>query len=107
MTAKAAMSMFSSQFSAMAHGGGATLIGSVGVGLLLLAFLLNLTGRLRAGGYAYLSLNLTGGALACLSSYLIGFVPFVVLEGTWAAVACVGLVGKFSGRGGGGRGAAH
>jgi len=83
----------------MTHGDGATLIGSAGVGLLLLAFLLNLLGMMRAGGYAYLALNLAGGALACLSSYLIGFVPFVVLEGTWAAVAGVGLVRNAAGRG--------
>jgi hypothetical protein len=83
----------------MTHGGGATLIGSVGVSLLLLAFLLNLFGLLRAGGYAYLALNFIGGALACFSSYLIGFAPFVVLEGTWAAVAGFGLVRKISGRG--------
>jgi hypothetical protein len=90
----------------MGHGSGATLIGSVGVGLLLLAFMLNLLGVLRAGTYAYLALNLAGGALACLSSYMIGFVPFVVLEGTWAGVAGIGLARKLAGRGGG-QGAAH
>ena len=83
----------------MMHGGGATLIGSIGVSLLLAAFLLNMLGLMRAGGYAYLTLNLAGAALACLSSYLINFVPFVALEGTWAVVAGVGLVRKLSGRG--------
>ena len=82
----------------MTHGGGATLIGSIGVGLLLVAFLFNLLGVMRAGGYAYLALSLAGGALACLSPYMIGVVPFVVLEGTWAAAAGFGLVRKISGR---------
>jgi hypothetical protein len=91
----------------MTNGGGATLIGSVGVGLLLVAFFLNITGRMRAGGYAYLALNLAGGALACLSSYMIGFLPFVVLEGTWAAVAGIGLARKIAGREERGRDAAH
>ena len=70
----------------------ATVIGSVGVALLLLAFFLNLVGWLRADGRPYLTLNLVGGSLACYSSYLIAFMPFVLLEGTWAAVAAVGLL---------------
>lgn len=72
----------------------ATLVGSIGVGLLLLAFFLNLFGLLRANGYPYIALNLAGGALACLSSWMIDFMPFVVLEGTWALVAAVALVRK-------------
>ena len=79
----------------------ATLVGSIGVGLLLLAFFLNLFGLLRAIGYPYIALNLAGGALACLSSWMIGFMPFVVLERTWAAVAAIALVKKLlSGRAG-------
>jgi hypothetical protein len=69
----------------------ATLIGSAGVSLLLLAFFLNLFRFLRAEGYAYLVMNVAGGGLACYSSWLIGFMPFVVLEGTWAVVAVAGL----------------
>jgi hypothetical protein len=72
----------------------ATLIGSAGVALLLLAFLLNSGHRLRVDGYPYLLMNLVGAALACYSSYLIDFFPFVVLEGTWAAVAAVALLRK-------------
>lgn len=69
----------------------ATILGSAGVALLLLAFFLNLLRRLRADGLAYLTLNLFGAGLACYSSYLIDFMPFVVLEGTWAIVAAVAL----------------
>ena len=71
--------------------GDATTFGSIGVALLLLAFLLNLTKRMRADGLPYLGLNLVGAALACYSSYLIRFMPFVVLEGTWAGVALLGM----------------
>jgi hypothetical protein len=67
----------------------ATAIGSIGVTLLLVAFLLNVVRILRADGYPYIVLNLVGAALACYSSYLIAFMPFVVLEGTWAVVAAV------------------
>ncbi|MGH8655073.1 MAG: CBU_0592 family membrane protein [Gammaproteobacteria bacterium] len=54
----------------MTHQDQATLIGSLGVALLLLAFLLNLFKRLRSDGYPYLLLNLVGAALACYSSYI-------------------------------------
>jgi hypothetical protein len=43
-------------------------------------------------------LNFVGGALACYSSYLIHFMPFVVLEGTWSAVAGVALIRRALGR---------
>jgi hypothetical protein len=69
----------------------ATLIGSVGVALLLAAFLLNLFKLLRSDGYSYTGLNLVGAGLACYSSYLINFMPFVVLEGVWAVVALVAI----------------
>jgi len=65
----------------------ATLIGAIGVALLLIAFLMNLLGFLRSDCYPYMGLNLVGAGLACYSSYLISFTPFVVLEGVWAAVA--------------------
>ncbi len=69
----------------------ATWMGSLGVAFLLIAFLLNLIKLLRADAYLYMVLNLAGAALACYSSYLISFMPFVVLEGVWAAAALVAL----------------
>ncbi len=68
-----------------------TLVGTLGVGLLLAAFFLHLVGRLARDGYPYLVLNLAGGALAAWASWLIDYLPFVVLEGTWALVAAVAL----------------
>lgn len=67
-------------------------IGFVGVTLLLIAFFLNLFRLLKAESVPYLALNLVGAGLACASSYLIDFLPFVLLEGTWAVVAGVALV---------------
>jgi len=72
----------------------ATLIGSIGVALLLVAFLLNLASVLRSDEWPYLGLNVVGAGLACYSSYLIKFMPFVVLEGAWTAVALAGIVRK-------------
>jgi len=67
------------------------MIGSLGVALLLLAFLLNLVRVLSTESYPYTALNFAGAALAGYASYLIGFVPFVIPEGTWAVVAGVAL----------------
>jgi hypothetical protein len=69
----------------------ANLIGTIGVALLLAAFVLNLLKRMSAEGYAYTLLNLLGAGLACYSSYLIDFLPFVVLEGVWALAAAFAL----------------
>ena len=62
--------------------------------MLLVAFFLNLMKALRADGWLYLLMNLVGATLSCYSSYLIRFMPFVVLEGTWAAVAAIGIARK-------------
>ena len=78
----------------MTHESLATYIGSLGVTLLLIAFLLNVARILRADGYTYTTLNCVGAALACYSSYLIKFAPFVVLEGAWTIVAAVALIRK-------------
>ena len=74
------------------HDTAATWIGFVGVALLLVAFLLSLSKLMRMDGYAYSTLNFVGAALACYSSWLISFMPFVVLEGVWALVAAGAIV---------------
>lgn len=78
----------------MAHDAVATWIGFAGVALLLIAFLLNLFKFMRSDGYPYTILNFVGAALACYSSYLIRFMPFVVLEGVWALVAAGAIIRK-------------
>ena len=72
----------------------ANLIGTVGVALLLGAFVLNLLKLMRADGYAYVLLNFLGAVLACYSSYLIDFIPFIALEGVWALAAAFALARK-------------
>jgi len=68
------------------------LIGSVGVALLLLAFFLNVFGFVGREARSYQLMNAVGAALSGYASYLIGFAPFVVLEGTWTLVAVVALL---------------
>lgn len=81
------------------HDAAATWIGFTGVALLLAAFLLSLLKLMRLDGYPYAALNCIGAGLACYSSWLISFMPFVVLEGVWALVAAAAIVRKaFAGR---------
>lgn len=70
------------------------LIGSFGVTLLLLAFFLNLFGWLEQDNLTYVLMNIMGASLSCYASYLIHYMPFVILEGAWASVAVAGLVKK-------------
>jgi hypothetical protein len=70
----------------------ATIIGFIGVALLLLAFLLNLVKLMSAEGAPYLALNVVGGAMALTSSWLIDFIPFVILEVVWTTAALIGLI---------------
>ena len=78
----------------MAHDPEATVIGFVGITLMLLAYLLNLFKLMRTDRYPYAVLNCVGAALACYSSYLIRFMPFVILEGVWAIAAGVAIARK-------------
>jgi hypothetical protein len=68
------------------------LLASIGVIVLLIAFLLNLYKRLSAESKLYSLLNFIGAAICCFSSYLIRFYPFIVLEGIWALVALGSLL---------------
>ena len=69
-------------------------IGSVGVALLLGAFFLNLFGWMKSDSRTYQALNVVGAGIACYASYLIDFLPFVVLEGTWSIVAVSAFIRK-------------
>ena len=68
------------------------IIASTGVIILLIAFLLNLYKKLPAQSRWYSGMNFIGAGLCGLSSYMISFYPFVVLEGIWAAFALVSFI---------------
>ncbi|MEZ4888287.1 MAG: hypothetical protein R3E32_26390 [Chitinophagales bacterium] len=70
------------------------ILGIIGVTSILGAYFLSLFRNLPTDGYPYLVMNFVGASLACISSVLIGYVPFVILEGTWAVVSLVALVRK-------------
>ena len=71
------------------------MIGTVGVSLLLLAFLLNLFKIVSEGSLTYIVLNILGAAIACVASILIEFIPFIVLEVIWVLVGLAGLYKSF------------
>ena len=73
-------------------------IGFAGVAILLLAFLLNLIGKLSKDGLSYILLNIVGAGLACLASWLINYIPFVILEASWTLVSLWALINYFSKR---------
>jgi len=74
------------------HGDFPTVVGSIGVGLLLIAYFLNLIKRVSQDSKLYTALNAVGAGLACYSSYLISFGPFIVLEGVWFVVSVIALI---------------
>jgi len=67
------------------------ILASIGVIILLIAFLLNLYKKLPAQSKIYGLMNFIGAGICCLSSYLIKFYPFVLLEGVWGIVALLSL----------------
>lgn len=72
----------------------ANLLGIIGVGLILSAYFLNIFNKLQSDNSVYLWMNFIGASLACYSSVLIDYLPFVILEGTWAVVSLVALIKK-------------
>lgn len=68
------------------------LIATLGVSLLLIAFFLQSFKFIKAESYAYCLLNLFGAAIAGYASWLIPFIPFVILEAVWCLVALFGLI---------------
>ena len=68
-----------------------TLLGSFGVFLLLLAFVLNMARKLPESDPRYLVMNACGAAAAAWYAAANGIWPFVILESVWSAAALVRL----------------
>jgi len=67
-------------------------IGTIGVGLVLLAYFLNTMKMVPENGKLFFFLNIIGGALSCYAAILINFIPFTVLEAIWTVVSIYGFV---------------
>ncbi|MCP4685789.1 MAG: hypothetical protein GY867_10145 [bacterium] len=68
------------------------LVGSLGVAVLLLAFVLNLTRKLSEQSSVYLLLNFVGAGLAAWYAWHDRIIPFIVLEAVWGGTALVRLL---------------
>lgn len=68
------------------------IIGSIGVGLILLAYFFNTFSIIPKEGILFFCMNIIGAGLACYASTLINYVPFILLEGVWCMVSVAGLI---------------
>ena len=66
-------------------------IGSIGVAVLLIAFMLILANKISKNGIVYLSMNFVGSGLAAIASYLIHYTPFIILELAWMLASLFGI----------------
>jgi hypothetical protein len=71
------------------------IIGTIGVGLILIAYFLNIFSFIPKQGKLFFVMNIIGAALACYASFLINYLPFIILEGVWTLVSVAGLVHCF------------
>jgi hypothetical protein len=72
------------------------LISTIGVSLILLAFILNTFNYISNSSKFYFAMNIIGGAFACYGSVLLSSLPFIILEGTWGLVALIGFIKMLS-----------
>ena len=66
-------------------------VSGAGVLLILTAFFLTTLDRMSTEGRAYFLLNFFGGLLAAVGAWLVGSIPFLVMEVTWTIVAAIGF----------------
>jgi hypothetical protein len=70
-------------------------IGFAGVTILLIAYFLNLTDKIKKDSLIYLFLNFIGAGIACLASILLKYLPFILLECCWTLVSTYGIITYF------------
>jgi hypothetical protein len=67
-------------------------IGFIGVFQILLAYILNVLRKINSNDLSFMLLNLIGAGMACIASILMKYIPFIILEGVWAAVSLISLI---------------
>jgi hypothetical protein len=67
-------------------------IGFLGVLQILLAYVLNVIGKISNKSLPFILLNIIGAAMACLASILINYWPFIILEAVWTLVSVFALL---------------
>ena len=74
------------------------LLGFTGVAILLVAYLLHQLNKMAKDRFPYILMNIAGAGLACFASWLIKYLPFIILEGTWMLVSLVALIKLLAGK---------
>jgi len=67
-------------------------IGFIGIFQILLAYALNVAGKIGNKSLVFILLNLIGAGMACLASILMNYIPFIILEGVWAIISLISLM---------------
>tara|TARA_R110002051_G_scaffold166088_2_gene237045 strand:- start:5458 stop:5694 length:237 start_codon:yes stop_codon:yes gene_type:complete len=67
-------------------------IGFIGVFQILLAYILNVIGKINSADLSFILLNFIGASMACVASVLMEYIPFIILEGVWALVSLISLI---------------
>ena len=67
-------------------------LGFIGVFQILLAYFLNVTGKVSHKSLLFILLNLIGAIMACIASIILDYLPFIILEGIWALIALYSLI---------------
>jgi len=68
------------------------IVGSIGVAMMLIVYCLNIADILHNDHPFYIGMNMFGGSLAFTASVMIGYWPFIILEGAWTVVSIWALV---------------
>ena len=67
-------------------------VGFLGVLQILLAYSLNVIGKVSNKNLSFIILNLFGAAMACLASILLNYWLFIILEAVWTLVSLYALI---------------
>lgn len=67
-------------------------LGAIGVFQILLAYVMNVLGKINSKHMSFILLNLIGSSMACMASILLNYWPFIVLEGVWCMVSVFALI---------------
>jgi hypothetical protein len=68
------------------------IVGWIGTGCILLAYILLSSGRLQGRSYAYQGLNLLGGIFLVINTIFYGAYPSTFLNFVWAIIAIAALI---------------
>jgi hypothetical protein len=67
-------------------------IGFIGIFQILLAYILNVSKKIKSTDLSFILLNFIGASMACYASILMEYIPFIILEGVWAFVSFISLI---------------